>query len=59
MTADVLWAGTDDGNVQVTRDGGKNLEKCCAESAWRVRAGTYVSRVRGFEVRGWFSLRHV
>ena len=23
-TAGVLWAGTDDGNVQVTRDGGKN-----------------------------------
>jgi len=23
-SADVIWAGTDDGNVQVTRDGGKN-----------------------------------
>ncbi|HIA27209.1 MAG TPA: hypothetical protein EYN79_03685 [Planctomycetes bacterium] len=24
VDADVIWAGTDDGNVQVTRDGGKN-----------------------------------
>jgi photosystem II stability/assembly factor-like uncharacterized protein len=24
LTPDVLWAGTDDGNVQITQDGGKN-----------------------------------
>jgi len=27
LTASVLWVGTDDGNVQVTRDGGKDLEE--------------------------------
>ena len=26
-TANVIWVGTDDGNVQVTRDGGKSLEE--------------------------------
>lgn len=44
VTADVLWAGTDDGNVQVTRDGGKTW-KNVASNCPGVPKGTYVSRV--------------
>jgi photosystem II stability/assembly factor-like uncharacterized protein len=44
VTADVLWAGTDDGNVQVTRDGGKTW-KNVAPQVPGVPRGTYVSRV--------------
>jgi len=44
VTADVLWAGTDDGNVQVTRDGGKSW-KNVAPQVPGVPRGTYVSRV--------------
>jgi photosystem II stability/assembly factor-like uncharacterized protein len=44
MKADVLWVGTDDGNVQVTRDGGKNW-KNVAPRVPGVPKGTYVSRV--------------
>ena len=40
--ADVIWAGTDDGNVQLTRDGGK---------AWLNVAG----RVPGVPARTWVS----
>jgi len=40
----VMWAGTDDGNVQVTRDGGKSW-KNVADKAPGVPQGTYVSRV--------------
>jgi len=39
-----LWVGTDDGNVQVTRDGGKTW-KNVALRAPGVPKGTYVSRV--------------
>jgi hypothetical protein len=44
LTANVLWVGTDDGNVQVTRDGGKSW-KNVAPRAPGVPKGTYVSRV--------------
>jgi photosystem II stability/assembly factor-like uncharacterized protein len=44
LTADVLWAGTDDGNVQVTRDGGKTWKNVAAKVSG-VPKGTYVSRV--------------
>ncbi len=40
----VLWAGTDDGNLQVTRDGGKTW-KNVADKVPGVPKGTYVSRV--------------
>ena len=41
---DVLWVGTDDGNVQVTRDGGKTW-KNVADKVKGVPKGTYVSRL--------------
>jgi photosystem II stability/assembly factor-like uncharacterized protein len=44
LTPDVLWAGMDDGNVQVTRDGGKTW-KNVAPKVPGVPKGTYVSRV--------------
>ncbi|HET9994319.1 MAG TPA: hypothetical protein VFQ18_02825 [Candidatus Acidoferrum sp.] len=44
LTANVLWVGTDDGNVQVTRDGGKTW-KNVAPKVPGVPKGTYVSRV--------------
>ncbi len=44
LTANVLWAGTDDGNVQVTQDGGKTW-KNVADKVPGVPKGTYVSRV--------------
>src|SRR5712692_3902648 len=40
----VLWAGTDDGNVQFTRDGGKNWKNLTGRASG-VPKGTYVSRV--------------
>ncbi len=40
----VLWAGTDDGNLQVTRDGGQNW-KNVADKVKGVPKGTYISRV--------------
>lgn len=40
----VLWAGTDDGNVQVTRDGGKTWTNV-ARNVTGVPARTWVSRV--------------
>jgi photosystem II stability/assembly factor-like uncharacterized protein len=44
LTPNVLWVGTDDGNLQVTRDGGKSW-KNVAGRAPGVPKGTYVSRV--------------
>ncbi|NIP56970.1 MAG: hypothetical protein GWM92_13315, partial [Gemmatimonadetes bacterium] len=44
LDADVLWVGTDDGNVQVSRDGGGTWRNV-AGSVPGVRRGTYVSRV--------------
>ena len=40
----VLWVGTDDGNVQVTTDGGSSWNEVSG-GAVGVRSGTYVSRV--------------
>jgi hypothetical protein len=40
----VLWVGTDDGNVQVTRDAGKTWKNVAAKAPG-VPKGTYVSRV--------------
>jgi photosystem II stability/assembly factor-like uncharacterized protein len=44
LSAAVLWVGTDDGNLQVTRDGGQTW-KNVAERVPGVPKGTYVSRV--------------
>jgi photosystem II stability/assembly factor-like uncharacterized protein len=44
VTGDVLWAGTDDGNLQVTRDSGKTWNNV-ASKVPGVPTGTYVSRV--------------
>jgi len=44
LTPTVLWVGTDDGNVQVTRDGGKSWKNVAARVPG-VPKGTYVSRV--------------
>jgi photosystem II stability/assembly factor-like uncharacterized protein len=44
LTSNVLWAGTDDGNLQVTRDAGKNW-KNVASRVPGLPKGTYVSRV--------------
>jgi len=44
LTPNVLWVGTDDGNVQVTRDAGKTW-KNVAKKVPGVPSGTYVSRV--------------
>jgi photosystem II stability/assembly factor-like uncharacterized protein len=43
LTPNVLWVGTDDGNVQVTRDGGKTWKNVAGKAP--VPKGTYVSRV--------------
>src|SRR5437762_2506249 len=44
LNKDLLYAGTDDGNLQVTRDGGKTW-KNVAENVKGVPKGTYVTRV--------------
>ncbi|HJX94665.1 MAG TPA: hypothetical protein VJ324_03540, partial [Candidatus Acidoferrum sp.] len=44
LTPNVLWVGTDDGNVQVSRDGGKTW-KNVALRVPGVPKGTYVTRV--------------
>jgi len=44
LTPNILWVGTDDGNVQVTRDGGKIWTNVFAHIPG-VPKGTYVSRV--------------
>jgi len=44
LNQDLLWVGTDDGNLQITRDGGRNW-KNVAEKVKGVPKGTYVSRV--------------
>ncbi|MEM9831845.1 MAG: hypothetical protein AAF944_14485 [Bacteroidota bacterium] len=43
--AGVLWVGTDDGNIQVTRDGGQNWENV-ADRLKDVPAGTWVPQVQ-------------
>ena len=44
VSPSVLWAGTDDGNLQVTRDGGKTW-KNVAPRVPGLPKGTYVSRI--------------
>lgn len=44
LTPEVLWAGTDDGNVQVTRDGGKNWTNVRSNFK-NVPQGIWVSRI--------------
>ncbi|MGD2136346.1 MAG: hypothetical protein PVF27_09300, partial [Gemmatimonadales bacterium] len=44
LDASVLWVGTDDGNVQVSRDGGHTWTEV-GRNIRGVRSGTYVSRV--------------
>jgi photosystem II stability/assembly factor-like uncharacterized protein len=44
VNKDVLWAGTDDGNLQVTRDGGKNWSNVAGRVPGLPK-GTYVSRI--------------
>ncbi len=46
MNKDVIYVGTDDGNLQVTRDGGKNWTNV-ASRVPGVPKGTYVTRVIG------------
>jgi photosystem II stability/assembly factor-like uncharacterized protein len=43
LTANVLWVGTDDGNLQVSRDGGKTWKNVASRTG--VPKGTYVTRV--------------
>ena len=47
--ANVLWVGTDDGNLQVTRDGGKTW-KNLADRTGGVPKGTYVSGIEASRV---------
>jgi photosystem II stability/assembly factor-like uncharacterized protein len=44
VNTSVLWVGTDDGNLQVSRDGGQNW-KNAADRVPGVPKGTYVTRV--------------
>ena len=44
LRAGVIWVGTDDGNVQLTRDGGKTWSNVVGKIPG-VRKGAYVSRV--------------
>ena len=44
LTPNVLWVGTDDGNLQVTRDGGKTWKNVALRLPG-VPKGTYVTRV--------------
>jgi photosystem II stability/assembly factor-like uncharacterized protein len=44
LKAGILWAGTDDGNVQVSRDGGQTWTNVAARVPG-VSQGTYVSRI--------------
>ena len=46
LDAQVLWVGTDDGNVQVSRDKGRNWTEVSGNIEG-VRNGTYVSRILG------------
>ncbi len=43
-TSDVIWAGTDDGNVQITRDGGENWTNTAANMG--VPEGSWVAQIK-------------
>jgi len=44
LDKDILWVGTDDGNVQVTKDGGKNWENI-TENLVGIPANTWVGHI--------------
>jgi hypothetical protein len=44
LDANILWVGTDDGNVQVTHDGGRSWTEV-SSNVPDLNSGTYVSRV--------------
>ena len=44
LTANVLWVGTDDGNLQVSRDGGKTWKNVASRAPGVHHCGTYVTR---------------
>lgn len=44
LNPDIVWVGTDDGNIQVSKDGGDTWTEV-AKNMEGVRYGTYVSRV--------------
>lgn len=44
VNASILWAGTDDGNLQVSRDGGQNWKNVTSRVPG-VPQGTYVARI--------------
>jgi photosystem II stability/assembly factor-like uncharacterized protein len=44
LNSDIIWVGTDDGNIQVSRDGGDTWSEV-AQNMKGVSYGTYVSRV--------------
>ena len=45
MKAGVLWVGTDDGNVQMSRDGGKTWTNVVSATCSALPKGGYVSRI--------------
>ena len=55
---DDLYVGTDDGNLQVTRDGGSTWTNVI-ESVRGVPSRTYVSRIETSADGGWARVRHV
>ena len=44
IDSEVLWVGTDDGNLQMSRDGGTTWSEL-SNNVQGVRNGTYVSRI--------------
>jgi len=40
----ILWVGTDEGNVQLSRDGGGNMDKCREECARDRRDLSHLAR---------------
>ncbi|MEQ9403509.1 MAG: hypothetical protein RIM99_07990 [Cyclobacteriaceae bacterium] len=45
VTKDLLWAGTDDGNVQISRDGGKNWTNVTGNISGMPR-GTWITQIK-------------
>lgn len=48
LEEDVIWAGTDDGNIQLTRDGGEKWTNV-AENIYDVPEGSWVSQINASE----------
>ena len=55
---DVIWVGTDDGNLQVTRDGGKTWGNVAPNVAGLPK-NTWVSSIAAEPIRGGHGLRHL